>query len=59
MEKLETKFGQHVNLIQRVPLGTTPLEVVTLPHNHVSSTNLFISSCTGYCYQIWAVKTMP
>ena len=46
MEKLETKFGQHVNIIERVPLGTPPQAVVmTLAHNHV--TNLFISSHRG------------
>ena len=31
------KFGQQVNLIQRVPLGTPPQEVATsLPYNHVT-----------------------
>ena len=46
MEKLEAKFGQHVNIIERVPLGTPPQAVVkTLAHNHV--TNLFISSHRG------------
>ena len=31
------KFGQQVNLIQRVPLGTQPQEVATsLPNNHVT-----------------------
>ena len=45
MEKLETKFGQQLN-IEKVPLGTPPQAVVmTLAHNHV--TNLFISSYRG------------
>ena len=59
MEKLETiTLGQQVNLIQRVLLGTLPQEVLTsVPHIHVTLTNLFISSHRGYCYQIWAVKT--
>ena len=36
------------NLIQKVPLGTPPQEVVTLlPHNCVTLTNLFISSYRG------------
>ena len=48
MEKLETKFGQQVNLIQRILLGTPPQEVVTsLLYNHVILTNLFISSYRG------------
>ena len=39
------KFGQQVNLILRVLLGTLLQELVTsLPHNHVTLTNLFISS---------------
>ena len=36
------KFGQQVNIIERVPLGTPPQAVVMTAHNHV--TNLFISS---------------
>ena len=45
-ETRNIKFGQQVNLIQRVPLGTPPQEVVmSLPHNPV--TNLFISSYGG------------
>ena len=48
-----------MNLIQRVLLGTLPQEVMSLPDNQVTLTNLFISSQLqrGYCYQIWAVKT--
>ena len=42
-EARNTKFGQQVNIIERVPLGTPPpAVVVTLAHNHVK--NLFISS---------------
>ena len=45
MEKLETKFGQQLN-IEKVPLGTPPQAVVmTLAHNHM--TNLFILSYRG------------
>ena len=45
IKKLETyKFGEQINLIQKVPLGKLPQEVVTLPHNYVTLTNLFISS---------------
>ena len=44
-ETRNIKFGQQVNPIERVPLGTLPQEVVTsLPHNHMILTNLFISS---------------
>ena len=51
-------FGQQVNLIQRVLLGTLPQEILTsVPHIHMTLTNLFISSHRGYCYQIWPVKT--
>ena len=40
------KFGQQVNMIERVPLGAQPQAVVMSPaHNHV--TNLFISSYRG------------
>ena len=42
------KFGWQANLIQRVPLSILPQEVVmSLPHNHVALTNLFISSYRG------------
>ena len=42
------QFGLPVNLIQRVPLGTPHQEVVTsLPHSHLTLTNLFISSYRG------------
>ena len=38
----KNKFGQQVNLIQRAPLGTLPQVVVmSLPHNHITLTNLF------------------
>ena len=49
IEKLETfKFGQQVNLIQRVLLGTLPQEVVmSLAHNYVTLSNFFISSYKG------------
>ena len=47
-EARNIKFGQQVNLIQRVPLGILPQEVVTsLPHNHMTLANLFISSYKG------------
>ena len=41
IEKLEAfKFGQQVNLIQRVPSGTLPQEVVmSLAHNYASLSN--------------------
>ena len=51
-EARSIKFGQQLNLIQRVPLGTLPQEVLTsLPHNHVTLTNLFI-----YIYRASVVK---
>ena len=38
-------FWQQVNLIQRVSLGTCPQELVmSLPHNYVTLTNIFIPS---------------
>ena len=47
-EARNIKFGQQVNFIQRVPLGTLPQEVVhSSPHNHVFLTNLFISRYRG------------
>ena len=50
------KFGQQVNIIEKVPLGTLPQAVVmSLAHNH--ATNPLISSYRGAKnYQIWAVK---
>ena len=44
-----SKLGQQLNLIQRVlPQGTPCQEIVTsLPHNHVTLTNLFTSSYRG------------
>ena len=46
LEARNIKFGQHVNIIERVPLGTPPLAVVmSSAHNHM--TNLFISSYRG------------
>ena len=40
------KFGQQVNIIERVPLSTSPQEVVvSFAHNHV--TNLFVTSYRG------------
>ena len=42
-EARNIKFGQQVNLIQRIPLGTLPQEVVmSLPHNHMTLTNLYL-----------------
>ena len=42
-EARNIKFGQQVNLIQRVPLGTPPQEVLmSLPDNHKTLANLFI-----------------
>ena len=47
-EARSIKFGKQVNLIQRIPLGTLPQEVVmSLPINHVTLTNLFIFSYRG------------
>ena len=44
-EARDIRFGQQVNLIQGLPLGTPTQEVVTsLLQNHVTLTNLFISS---------------
>ena len=42
------KFGQQLDLILRVPLGT-PHQVVVMAlfHNHVTLKNLFISSYRG------------
>ena len=57
-EARNIKFVQHVNPIQKVSLGTRPQELVmSLPHNHTTLTNLFISSYRDYYYQIWSVKT--
>ena len=44
-EARNIKFGQQVNIIERVPLGASQAVVMTLAHNHV--TNLFISSYRG------------
>ena len=45
-EAKNIKFGQQVNIIERVPLGIPPQAVVmALAHNH--ATNLFISSYKG------------
>ena len=42
------KFGQQVSLIQGIPLGTLPQQVVTsLSQNYMTLTNLFISSYRG------------
>ena len=42
------KFRHQVNFIQRVQLSPLPKEVVTsLPQNHMTLTNLFISSYSG------------
>ena len=41
-------------------IGSPPQEILMpLPHIHVTSINLFVSSHRGYCYQIWAAKTTP
>ena len=49
VKKLETlKFGQQVNLIQKVLLSTLPQEVVTLlTYKYVTLANLFIYSYRG------------
>ena len=49
MEKVKTSgLDGKLNLIQRVPLDTLPQELVaSLPHNHVTLTDLFISSYRG------------
>ena len=45
-EARNIKFGQQVNINEKVSLGTqTQMVVMTLAHNHV--TNLFISSYRG------------
>ena len=45
-EARNIKFGQQVNIIERMAMATPPQVVVmTLAHNHV--TNLFISSYRG------------
>ena len=47
------KFRQQVNLIQRVPLGTPPQEIVmSLPHNHADFDKCLSLVIEGYCYQI-------
>ena len=38
------KFGEQVNLIQKVPLSKLPHEVVMSSHNYVNLANIFISS---------------
>ena len=54
-EARNIEFGQQVNIFESAPLGTPPqVIVVSLAYNDV--TNLFISSYSGYCYQIWVVK---
>ena len=61
-EARNIKFGQQVNLIQRVQLGTLPQEVMSLPHNQMTLTSLFIPSYranTVWQIQIWPVKTTP
>ena len=48
VKKLEIfKFGEQVNLIQKVPLGKLPHEVLMSSHNYVTLANLFISSHRG------------
>ena len=47
IKKLIFKFGEQVNLIQKVPLGKLPHEVVMSSHNYVNLANLFISSHRG------------
>ena len=45
-EARNIKFGQQLNIIERLPLGTPPqAAVMTLAHNHV--TNFFISIYRG------------
>ena len=47
-EAKNIKFGDQVNLIQRVQLGPLSQKVVaSLPHNHMTLINLFISSYRG------------
>ena len=56
-EARNIKFGQQINLIQRVLLGILFQEALTsFPHIHMTLTNLFIPSQRGYCYQVWAVN---
>ena len=45
-EAKNIKFGQQVNIIERVPLSA-PLQVVVMPLAHNQVTNLFISSYRG------------
>ena len=54
-EARNIKFGQQVNIIERVSLGTPP-RTVLMPLAHNYTTNLLILSYRGYCYQIWTVK---
>ena len=47
-EARNIKFGHQVNFIQRVQLGPLSQKVVaSLPHNHMTLINLFISSYRG------------
>ena len=51
-EARNIKFGQQVDLIQKISLGAPTQEVLmSLPHDHMTLTNFFISSHWGYCYQ--------
>ena len=46
LEARNIKFGQQVNIIERVPLGSPPQAIImSLAHNHM--TNLFILSYRG------------
>ena len=57
-EARNIKFGQQVNIIERVPLGALPQAVVILlAHNHV--TNLFILSYRGATVIKWGNKSHP
>ena len=41
------RYGEQVTIIQKVPLGKLPQEVVTSPNNFVTLGNIFIPSFRG------------
>ena len=64
IKKLETlKFGQEVNLIQKVSLGTLPQEVVTsLPHKYLVTEGLLLSNVGGksnFLTEVHRIVTSP
>ena len=64
IKKLETlKFGQEVNLIQKVSLGTLLQEVVTsLPHKYLVTEGLLLSNVGGksnFLTEVHRIVTSP